>query len=93
MNKRALDRARARSLARVSRNRNTGTLGTDPAKRVLPIAPVLGPVRRSRAVPMTGAQKDSTGRTSDWARSMDYFTDPKWDQTLSSQHVGTGGFR
>jgi hypothetical protein len=34
------------------------------------------------------------GYESEWGRDgWDFFTDPRWDQTLSSQHVGEGGFR
>jgi len=93
MNRRALDRARARSLAKtqVSRNRSVGTnLG---ARTSTVVTPPVGAVRNRRGAKMTGAQRDSRGERSAWADSPYVFTDPKWDQTLSSQHVGTGGFR
>jgi len=32
---------------------------------------------------MTGAQKNSVGRRSEGNDSVDYFTDPKWDKTVS----------
>lgn len=84
---------RAVLAARAGVRRNPGTPATDVAARVLAPSTGTGPVRRSSAVRMTAAQRDSEGNRSAWAASPYYFTDPKWDQTVTSQHVGTGGFR
>lgn len=43
-----------------------------------------GPIRRSRAVKMTGAQRNSQGARSEWSMSQNYFTDPAWSRTVSS---------
>lgn len=47
-------------------------------------AVATGPIRRSRAVPMTAAQRDSTGRHSHWNRSASYFdaveVDRRWSK-------------
>lgn len=62
--------------------------------RAAPVLPTMtGPVRKTRALPMTGAQKsgDGTGRTSLWAASMTVSGfdgmvahDKKWDRTVNS---------
>lgn len=84
MNRKALDRARAASKARLSTPR-LSTPGTNPALRTPgPAHPMAaGPVKRTRCAPMTLAQRDSTGKRSDWSRSPEFFTDPKWGKTLS----------
>ena len=84
MNRKALDRARARSLDKTRATRPTD-VGRNPAARsLMPSHPMAaGVVRRSRALPMTGAQKNSVGRRSEWNDSVDYFTDPKWGKTVS----------
>lgn len=51
-----------------------------------PSAP--GPTRRTRAVSMSGAQRDSTGKRSDWSKSQNLqpWTTPKmtaWSRTVS----------
>lgn len=43
-----------------------------------PSAP--GPVRRARQYRGTAAQRDSAGRYSDWNKSVDFFTDPRWSK-------------
>ena len=48
------------------------------------VAHCAGPVRRSRALKMTGAQRNSEGRRSEWSASPYYFTDPKWGATCST---------
>lgn len=86
MNKAALKRARENSLARLPGNpRTKSTVGTNPAMRTDgPSHPMAaGVVKRTRCAPMTAAQRDSTGRLSDWSRSVDFFTDPKWGKTLT----------
>lgn len=65
---------------------------TDLRARFTPVT-AGGNVRNRKAVKMTAAQRDSTGARSAWSASPYYFTDPKLDQTVSSQHVGNGGFR
>lgn len=47
-----------------------------------------GPIRRSTAVKMTATQRNSEGKSSEWNRSMDYFTDPKWGRTVSEVRHG-----
>lgn len=48
-------------------------------------------MRRSKAVKMTATQKNSQGRTSEWARSPEFFTDPKWDRTVTGIQHGRRG--
>lgn len=43
-----------------------------------------GPIRRSRAVRMTGTQRNSEGQRSEWAMSQNCWTDPAWSRTVSS---------
>jgi len=76
---------RAIIAARAGVRRNPGTVGTDPARRSpSPSHPMAaGVVRRSRALPMTGAQRNSIGQRSEWNRPVDFFTDPKWAKTVS----------
>lgn len=86
MNRKALDRARAASKARLPGNpRTKPTVGTNPALRTAgPTHPMAaGVVKRTRCAPMTAAQRDSTGKRSDWSRSPEFFTDPKWGRTLT----------
>lgn len=65
--------------------RNVGTPGMDPAARITVRGTIAaGPVRRTRAVPMTGAQRNSLGKRSEWNAPMDFFTDPAWDRTVTS---------
>lgn len=54
-----------------------------------------GPIRKSHALAMTGAQRDSRGRMSDWSRSAEIggslgsvTKDSKWSQTVQNQNVG-----
>ena len=63
----------------------TGTVGTNPALRSeAPSHPMAaGALRRTRCAPMTGAQRNSLGKRSEWAASPDYFTDPAWAFTVS----------
>lgn len=55
---------------------------------------VTGPIRKSTALPMTGAQRDSRGRMSDWSRSAQIggsvgsvIRDGRWSQTVQSQNA------
>lgn len=63
------------------------TPGTNPAMRTPgPSHPMAaGVVLRTRCAPMTGAQRNSLGRMSEWSRSPEYFTDPKWGWTVTEQ--------
>lgn len=72
----------ARAGSRVSRN--PGRVGVDLAARVEPVKAPVGPVRRSRALPMTPLMRsgDGVGRSA-WTNSMEFFTDPKWTPTVS----------
>lgn len=59
---------------------------TNIAGRVQTVTAPCAVVRRSTAVKMTGAQRDSRGKRSDWSRSAtgpSLFTDPKWGYTVS----------
>ena len=58
------------------------------------VAPSM-PIRRTRALPMTGAQRDSTGAVSDWAkpynlRPMTTPMMPAWSRTVSDPYPSTG---
>lgn len=48
-----------------------------------------GPVRRTTAVKMTGAQRNSEGRRSEWSMSQNNRDgrDARWSQTVRSQDV------
>lgn len=78
--------ARAAQNGLTQPRRNRGTTGTDPSARPSTVIQHCeGPVRRSTAMKMTGAQRNSEGRRSEWSASPEFFTDPKWSQTVSSQ--------
>lgn len=63
-------------------NRNSGIpLGS------LTNVPSTGHVKKSSAVKMTGAQKNSLGKPSEWNGSVEFFTCPKWSQTVTAQRV------
>lgn len=66
---------------------STGRPATNLLVRVQTVASAAGPVRRTRCAPMTKAQRDSTGRYSDWNRPTDVFTDPAWSVTVSQAGV------
>lgn len=73
------------------RPRATGSTGTDLTARVLTeVKPSGVGIRRSKAS-MTGAQRNSEGRRSEWSASMTckdrVATDAKWSQTVRSQNV------
>lgn len=76
----------ARASRRVGARRSTGRPATDVAARpITPLTPI-GSVRRSSAVKMTGAQRNSEGRRSEW-NATPYLrdavtTDAKWSRTL-----------
>jgi hypothetical protein len=70
-------------------DRPTQPVGRNPGLRTQTFAAPSMPVRRTRAVPMTGAQRDSTGARSDWAKpaSLRPFTTPMtaaWSATVSN---------
>lgn len=44
----------------------------------------VGPVKRTRALPMTAAQRDSRGRLSHWSRSATYFDAVEVDRRWSA---------
>lgn len=68
--------------ARAAANGRTGKHGS-----VLPpsTGTATGPVKRSRALKLTATQRNSEGRMSEWSMSPEFFTDPKWSQTVTSQ--------
>lgn len=69
---------------RAATNGRTGRHGSP----IPPAAPTaIGYVKRSSAAKLTGAQRNSLGKRSEWAASPEFFTDPKWSQTLQSQNV------
>lgn len=75
-----------RSVIAARATRSTPNLTAFPFGSPTPVY-ATGPVRRSSAVKLTATQRNSEGRTSEWNMSMDYFTDPKWSQTVSSTNV------
>lgn len=70
--------------ARIAQRIDPANLRTRPTV-LAPSTPIgaTGPVRRTRCAPMTAAQRDSTGKRSDWSASPYFFTDPKWSATCS----------
>lgn len=70
----------ARAAARPVRT-NTALVGSDPSAVAFH---GTGQVKRSRALPMTATQRDPTGKRSDWNRSPEFFTDPKWSATCKT---------
>lgn len=76
------DRARAKSLKTVQAARVTpATPGTNPALRKQTVFRPSGAGIRRHKCKMTGAQRNSEGRRSEWSMSPEYFTDPKWGKT------------
>lgn len=79
-----LERARAASLAR----RQSQTANARPVLGAstdsLRIKP-SGYVGRKGKACMTGAQRNSEGRRSEWSMSPEFWTDPKWSATVSSR--------
>lgn len=63
------------------------TAGTSPALRApsCRVDHAFGPVRRTRNVSYAGSGTD--GYNSAWAASPEFFTDPRWSQTVSNQTV------
>lgn len=62
------------------------TVGTDPSLRTMTLVTMRPSTqRRSRAGKMTGAQRNSEGRRSEWTLSQNNRDgrDPKWDRTVS----------
>lgn len=81
---RAVMAARAKAANRPKRTPGASP-STNPAMRTsTPVAHCAGPVRRSRASKMTGAQRNSEGRRSEWNMTPYVFTDPKWGATCST---------
>lgn len=72
------DRARARSLRAVKAH----NAALRPAIRPTHAGYATGPIRRSRATPLTPTQRNSEGRRSEWSASPEFFTDPKWSATV-----------
>ena len=60
--------------------RSTPTL--PPHLRPVSTTYATGPVKRSRALPLTATQRNSEGRRSEWSASPEFFTDPKWGTTV-----------
>ena len=61
---------------------STGTVGTNPALRAVKVKAPVGAVRNRKAGKLTPLQRDSTGRSSHWSRSANYFDaveiDTRW---------------
>lgn len=68
--------------ARAAANGRTGRHGAVLAPSTVVYA--TGPIRRSRAIPLTATQRNSEGRRSEWSASPEFFTDPKWSATCST---------
>lgn len=63
----------------------TRTVGTNPGMRVETVVSMRpSHQRRPKAGKMTGAQRNSEGRRSEWAMTPYIFTDPKWGATCST---------
>lgn len=60
--------------------RNVGPASTDLASRTGTPVYATGPIRRSRAMKLTAAQKNDLGRASEWNRSTEFFTDARWSK-------------
>jgi hypothetical protein len=80
----------ARTAGKTTGPRATGSTGTDLTARTLTVVKPSGVgIRRSKAS-MTGAQRNSEGRRSEWTASMTcrdvVATDAKWSQTVGSQN-------
>lgn len=64
---------------------------TDLRARTLTVVKPSGAGIRRRKCKMTGAQRNSEGRRSEWSLPMNLrdavATDPKWSQTVRSQNV------
>lgn len=69
-------------MARRARSSTVNTAARIPLGSITPITPI-GHVKKTRAMKMTGAQRNSEGRRSEWSMSPEFFTDPKWSATCS----------
>lgn len=77
----------ARRAASRPPRRGSASPSTNPALRPSTIVTGTGHVKKSTALKLTATQKNSQGRPSEWNTSMEFFTDPKWSQTVRSQNV------
>lgn len=67
--RRALDRATAQA--------------TGATRSTVSVASLMaGPGRKTKGTKMTATQRNSQGKPSEWNRSCDFFTDPKWGKTV-----------
>lgn len=46
-----------------------------------------GPAKNRRGTKLTATQRNSEGRPSEWAQPVDFFTDPKWSHTCSTNRA------
>lgn len=80
----------ARALANgLAGNRPIGKPGTDLRARPSTVTTPSGHVKRTKAMKMTGAQRNSIGKRSEWSASPQFFTDPRWSQTVGNRDTGT----
>ncbi len=79
------ERARLAGNRGLSGNRTGLSVGRNLGARTSTIVTATGHVKKTRAMKMTGAQKNSIGQRSEWSRSPEFFTDPKWSQTVGTQ--------
>ena len=74
--------------ARIAKRTAPSTPNDVAMLRVHTPSVATGPVRRTRAVSMAGAQRNSEGRRSEWSMSQNNRDgkDPRWSATVSSQY-------
>lgn len=77
----------ARAALRASRSTDV-RVSRNPALRSATVVHATGAIRRSRAVSLTATQRNSEGKRSEWSASPEFFTDPKWGQTVGTQYTG-----
>lgn len=81
------EKARRKSLRAVKAARvvPSASPSTNLAARRTVTKGAPGAIRRSTALKLTATQRNSEGRVSEWSMSPEFFTDPKWSQTVTSQ--------
>jgi hypothetical protein len=84
------------NLALIAARASSRPVRTTIPAHLRPVSTVYatGPVKKSTALPLTGAQRDSRGQSSAWSRSAQIggslgvvVRDGKWSQTVGSQNV------
>lgn len=58
---------------------------TDLRARSVACESAVMPFRARKATKLTATQRNSEGRRSEWSASPTYWTDPAWDQTVSTR--------